>query len=137
MIEYICGFKYRLVSGLKIQTPIFPGLLARTDFIALHVSGILSIKGGYSWDGASGPAIDTQSFMRGSLIHDALYELMREQALDWTVYYKEADVYLIDLCKEDGMCSLRRWWVAKGLAIAAGKYARPEALRQVCRIGMD
>jgi hypothetical protein len=30
----------------------------------------LNILEEYCWDGASGPAIDTQNFMRGSLLHD-------------------------------------------------------------------
>ena len=33
-------------------------------------------------DGPSGPAIDTKNFMRASLVHDALYQLMRLGTLD-------------------------------------------------------
>jgi len=43
--------------------------------------GGLLIKAGYSWDGPSGSAIDTKNFMQGSLVHDALYQLLRENIL--------------------------------------------------------
>ncbi|MDA8018651.1 MAG: hypothetical protein MPN21_14515 [Thermoanaerobaculia bacterium] len=37
----------------------------------------IHIEAGYAWNGATG-AIDTPSFRRASLIHDGLYQLMRE-----------------------------------------------------------
>jgi hypothetical protein len=37
---------------------------------------------GYAWNGPSGPTLDTRNFMRGSLVHDALYQLMREGRMD-------------------------------------------------------
>jgi len=46
-----------------------------TDFMHIDCGGSLCIREGYSWDGPSGPAIDTVDFMRGSLVHDALYQL--------------------------------------------------------------
>ena len=69
------------------------------------------MKKGYAWDGPSGPTIDTRNFMRGSLVHDALYQLMREEHLDKETYRKPADQLLRDMCREDGMWSIRAWWV--------------------------
>ena len=73
-----------------------------TDFISLSKDGILLIKKGYAWDGPSGPAFDTKSFMRASLIHDVLYQLIRLEKLS-----KEdrliADLELKRICIEDGM----------------------------------
>lgn len=37
----------------------------------------LYIDKGYQWDGPSGPTLDLASWMRGPLIHDALYSLGR------------------------------------------------------------
>jgi hypothetical protein len=49
--------------------------------IHLSADGVLTIKAGYRWDGASGPTFDTPSTMFASLVHDALYQLMREEAI--------------------------------------------------------
>jgi len=91
-----------------------PPRIANTQFINLTTAGILTIKCGYSWDGPSGPTINTDNFMRGSLVHDALYELMRKGFLALNEK-KNADDELIRLCKEDGMWGIRRWWVYRGL----------------------
>jgi hypothetical protein len=48
--------------------------------------------------------------MRGSLIHDALYQLMREQHLDIR-FRAAADRLLFQLCLADGMNPLLARWV--------------------------
>ena len=65
---------------------------------------------GFQWDGASGPAIDTPSFMRASLVHDALYKLAREGMLPdgWRL---PADKVLVAILRKDGMSWIRRKWV--------------------------
>jgi hypothetical protein len=52
--------------------------------------------------------------MRGSLVHDALYELMRKGLLPPSMK-TPADNLLKAMCKRDGMWRLRAWWVKKGL----------------------
>ncbi len=51
--------------------------------------------------------------MRGSLVHDALYQLMRrpENGLDGNVHRETADRILKDICKEDGMLVIVAWLV--------------------------
>ncbi|SDW60248.1 DUF1353 domain-containing protein [Nitrosomonas oligotropha] len=66
------------------------------------MSGVLTIKKNYAWDGASGPVLDTQRIMRGSLVHDALYQLMREEHLPQKAR-ENADWLLREICIEDGM----------------------------------
>ena len=39
------------------------------------------VRRGYAWDGASGPTIDTKDSMKATLIHDVLYQVMREGGL--------------------------------------------------------
>ena len=70
----------------------------------------LCICMGFRWDGASGPAIDTESFMRGSAVHDAVCQLTELGLLDWS-YRKVGDKELVKITKEDGMNWLRRQWV--------------------------
>ncbi len=76
---------------------------------------------GYWWDGPSGPTIDTPDFMRGSLVHDAIYQLMREGKLS-KKYRKYADKLLVQICKEDGMAWWRRcyvYWFVRAFARSA------------------
>ena len=96
----------------------------------MNKGGKLIVKCGYAWDGPSGPTIDTKNFMRGSLAHDALYQLMREDLLgiQWRV---PSDRYLQELCKEDGMSSFRAWYVYKGLQVADGDAALPENAKEL------
>jgi hypothetical protein len=114
MIAYRSEYKYQLAEDYVIQTNIIPDDLITTEFIDLSANGILTIRDGYAWDGPSGPTVDTKTFMRGSLVHDAFYQLMREGHLDKSCRNK-ADRLLKDLCKQDGMCSIRTWWVYNGV----------------------
>lgn len=71
---------------------------------------LLTIRAGYMWDGPSGPTIDTKNFMRGALIHDALYQLIREDYLKMNDR-KQADKILRKVCLEDGMSRIRAWYI--------------------------
>lgn len=82
-----------------------------TEWVSLDLTGLLTLKAGYAWDGPSGPTVDTPSFMRGSLVHDALNQLMREEHLPAKTYRKTADEILREMCVEDGMWPVRAFWV--------------------------
>lgn len=114
-MKYKKGYKYQLFETEHFETDI-KGFILRTDWIQLRKDGFLTIHKGYAWDGPSGPTLDTESFMRGSLLHDALYELLRKDLLPST-YKETADKLLIKICMEDGMSRFRRWWVYEGLSI--------------------
>jgi hypothetical protein len=109
-IAYKSGYKYQIVRPLIVNVGLAPGVTIITPFIELD-DGQLKIKSGYAWDGPSGPTIDTPSFMRGSLVHDALYQLMREGFLDTEVYREQADRILKEICLEDGMWAIRAEFV--------------------------
>ena len=70
-------YKYQLTDDYYIRIDIRPGQDLEFRFLSLSSDGILTIRKSYAWDGPSGPTIDTMDFMRGSLVHDALYQLMR------------------------------------------------------------
>jgi hypothetical protein len=123
MIYYRDGYKYQLTRDYSVQIGIRPLAFIYTPFVRLDTDGMLHLVSGYAWDGPSGPAIDTPNFMRGSLVHDALYQLMRLGRLNSDVHRKTADEELRRICKEDGMSSLRAWWVYNGVRIGGGALA--------------
>jgi hypothetical protein len=110
-ITYKDGYKYQLCETYTIDTAIYPKENITTFFIDLNTKGKLTIKKGYAWDGASGVAFDTCNFMRGSLVHDALYQLMRNDLINRDIYKDTADKLLQTICKQDGMSRVRAWWV--------------------------
>lgn len=115
LITYKSGYRYQLHDDYTVAIDMRPDADIVMRFIELTTGGTLTIKKGYAWDGPSGPAVDTCNFMRGSMVHDALYELMRYEKLDRTQCKEKADQIMKDLCREDGMSQLRAWWVHKGV----------------------
>ena len=98
------------------------------DWVRVTSDGTIHFKAHYLWDGPSGPAIDTQNFMRASLVHDGLYQLLREGKLsrndkEWSRNRKKADKILRTLCKQDGMGYFRRAWVYRALRWFGGPAA--------------
>ena len=126
-IHYQSGYKYQLKKAMSVQTDVKSGAdRAIGDFVKLSADGLLELKNGYAWDGPSGPSIDTKTFMRGSLVHDALYQLMRAGQLDAGEWRKQADVELRRICREDGMNPLRAAWVFLAVHWFAEKAATQE-----------
>lgn len=121
-IKYNTGYKYQLVEDYQFSLvdvdpehkDVWLKLRILTDYVNIY-KGVMTIYHGYAWDGPSGPAIDTHNFMRGSLIHDALYQLIREKQLPEDVYRIHADEILKRVCIEDGMSKIRAWWVYYGV----------------------
>lgn len=122
-------YKYQLVQDYNFDIAQGYNLKQKhnvdTDFIALTTAGQLTIKNCYAWDGPSGPTIDTKSFMRGSLVHDALYQLMRSKDLDYVTQREAADDLLRDICKDDGMWRFRAWYVHQAVRKFGEGAARP------------
>ncbi len=119
-------YKYQLMHDYTIDVEIDDlGEDVDTNFIALTTAGVLTVKNRYAWDGPSGPTIDTRSFMRGSLVHDVLYQLMRGKYLDYKKHRKYADELLKNICLKDGMLKFRAWYVYKIVRMFGEKNARP------------
>ena len=119
------AYKYQLMQEYTIQTDIKPGKDLNFIFMSLTENGMLTIRKGYAWDGPSGPTIDTPDFMRGSLVHDVLYQLMRLGALDYKIYRKRADEILREICLEDGMSAFRAWYVYQAVEWFGESFAKP------------
>jgi len=131
-VEYKSGFKYQLHSDYRVKLSFAPDKQIHTHFISFDPDGILEIRKGYASDGPSGPTFDTANFMRGSFIHDALYQLIRLGELSMS-YRKLADEELHLLCLEDGMSRIRAWWIYSALKRAGKSAALPSSIKTISR----
>jgi hypothetical protein len=88
----------------------------------LTMDGVLTVKSGYAWDGPSGPTFDRKTNMRGSVAHDALYQLMRQKWLG-EAWREKADDFIAKCWIEDGMfkwlANKEKWFLKKFAAPAA------------------
>lgn len=133
-IFYRAGYKYQLIENYEYQLgPEWPAITHDwdTDFFYLDHRKLLIIKENYAWDGPSGPTIDTQNFMRGSLVHDALYQMIREGYLDKDECRILADQTLYDICRKDGMSWIRANVVYYSVRIFGNPSARKSGERPV------
>ena len=126
-IAYKKGYKYQLAEiyrlfDMALSFDLDFDETIKSDFIILD-EGVLTIKPGYAWDGATG-AIDTDNFMRASLVHDALYQLMRENKLN-RKFRKTVDRLLKQLCLEDGMSRFRANYVYHTVRLTAAYAVQP------------
>jgi hypothetical protein len=121
--KYTLFADYQIPTDLRIAQPI-----AVPPVIVLEVDGVLRIRKGYAWDGPSGPTMDTANFMRGSLVHDALYQIMREELIPQE-HREYADKLLHKICLEDGMSTLRAWLVYQGVRLGGASSAAADLLR--------
>lgn len=129
-IKYFDGYKYQLAVDYTLLVPVDSEAIVNTQFVTLTPYGELTIRAGYAWDGPSGPTIDTRSGMRGSLVHDALYQLMREEKIG-THNRPLADELLCKLCIEDGMWKWRAWLWRREVKKFAGFAAMAENNKQI------
>ena len=121
--KYTLFSDYQHPTNLRIVLPV-----EISPVIALAINGLLTVRKGYAWDGPSGPTIDTPNFMRGSLVHDVLYQLMREELIPQE-HREYVDKLLREICLEDGMSQIRAWVVYQGLRLGGASSAAPDLLR--------
>jgi hypothetical protein len=122
--RHVDRYKYQLIDDYELGISITDKEIDH-PFIQLDPSGRLTIRKYYSWDGPSGPTIDTVNFMRGSLVHDALYQLMRLGLLDLS-YRQRVDDLLREHILADGMSRFRAWYVHKSVRAFGGNFATPK-----------
>ncbi len=125
--RHLKGYKYETMSRYEFWLPkLLPP--ATSDYVWIdnyQDESFVTIKKRYAWDGASGIfTIDTKTFMRGSLVHDAFYQLIREGCLN-RKYRKYVDQLLKKICLEDGMNKFRAWYVYKAVRIFGKKSSMP------------
>lgn len=128
-IKYSAGYKYQLREDAWFKTTCRPPEMVETTFLTLRPDGWLHIKTGYAWDGASG-AIDTDSIMRGSLFHDAMYQLLRSGLLP-AIYKGVADIKFQRCCIEDKMFKVRAHYVYKAVEKLGTRSTLPKNKKKI------
>ena len=108
------GYKYELMEYIEVPVAL-PDVLTMAHYVIIK-DGKMAIRGNYAWDGASGPTFDDKTNMRASLVHDALYQLMREGLLD-REHRKYADELFRDICIQDGMNKFRAAYYYRAVRI--------------------
>ena len=103
----------------------FPEGPIQNEFILISAEGLITIKKHYAWDGVSGPVIDTQANLKASLVHDALYQLMREARLDHLIYREWSDRLFMEMCRKGGVMDAIAGLYFKGLSWFGAKNAKP------------
>ncbi len=127
---YMSGYKYQLARTHIEMTGIRPSGVVEDGFIRLSTSGRLKIRDGYAWDGPSGPTFDTNTFMTASLVHDALYQLIRKGLLPkWARV--DADRILYRIARRSGMWIPRALYTYLAVRLFAGKAAEPESIHRI------
>ena len=132
-IEYRSGYKYQLARDYGVKVSVRPDRDIDTEFIRLTTGGMLFVRKGYAWDGPSGPVKDNKENMRGSLVHDALYQLMRNKELSTRTHRKAADLEFKNMCKADGVS---KFWASvyyKGLRKFGKPAASPQNKKKIAR----
>lgn len=116
------SYKYQLMEDFVFETEIL-GFEKYLTHLKIEKDGRLTVYKGYAWDGASGPTLDTENSMRGSLVHDALYQLLRENGLPQDMIIP-VDKLFRKIIRKDGMSRFRSWYWYQGLRLARGKAAK-------------
>ena len=110
-ITYQNGYSHQLARPYTEQLRQHPQHGIETQWLDLSPFGQLTIKTGYAWDGPSGPVAATPDLMRASLVHDALYQMMRLSLLPPSEWKDFADKLLREICLQDGMVHFRAQYI--------------------------
>jgi hypothetical protein len=84
----------------------------------------LIIRVGYCWDGPSGPTIDDETNIRASLVHDALYQALKERLIPYSFGNRRvSDKIFRSILKADGMGFVRRTYYFFGVRGAGALFS--------------
>lgn len=139
-MKYRAGYKYQLAAQFKLDISAYlmppGGASITTEFIDLSGNGMLKVRSGYAWDGVSGPAIDTPDTMLPGLVHDALYQLLRQGYLPESMREQCDDVFK-ELCILTGMPAFRANYFHMAVRKWAVSAASPENVKEVIEVNPD
>jgi hypothetical protein len=129
-LYYMDGYKYQSKDHFFIKMGFSPEKDIITEYGFFLATGWIGIRKDYAWDGASGPTYDSKNSMIGSMVHDLLYQIMRDGLLKRS-FRKKADLAIYYLVRRDGMNYFRaKYWYA-GVRVGAGKHVKASAKKKM------
>ena len=114
--KYALSKKYTMDVGIKGYNHV-------DKYLWILDNGCLFLGSGYAWDGCSGPTIDDETNMRAGLVHDALYQLIREGVIPIELR-KKADKLFYQLLREDGMSWIRAKLYYRAVRLFGDKHCK-------------
>lgn len=125
------NYKYKLMENytLKLNINLEKDLIF--NFIEFLTTGQLLIKQNYAWDGATGLPLTPTEMLRGSLVHDVLYQLMRLGALDYKIHRILADKIFKQFCIEDGTPKITTECMYRALRLLGEQFAKPVPVKEI------
>jgi hypothetical protein len=124
-------WKYKLAEDFTINLGYLPRIpelgSISTPYLNLDQDNILLIRSGYCWDGPSGPMRDKSKRMTASLVHDALYQLMRSESLP-QASRKRSDEIFREILIQNGVSKIVAHSAYKALRMFGAKNAKPNVL---------
>lgn len=83
---------------------------------------VLRVPRGFRWNGASGPTWDTDGIRRASLVHDALYGILKRDGYD-SRHRQLADRIFYHHLRQMGVNPARRWYYYAAVRLFGRKAA--------------
>ena len=120
-IKYASGYKYQMLENAVADSGVRPCALIDHEYFSISVDGVILVKKGYAWDGASSVAIDTPGTIYASVFHDAGYQAIRLGLLD-PVWREDLDRMYERLCREGGVPWFRAKYHYLGLRLGGDVY---------------
>lgn len=115
------GNAKQLAQPFVFKLPLAPGYAGRGDFISFTADGWVTCEKGFTWNGASGPTLDTLDTVCASCGHDAMYQLIEQLLLPYKGYKNLADQWFYLRLRADGMPDFRAYYWFQGVQ----KFGRP------------
>lgn len=115
---------WRILGEAFSRKTRITGYLSAIPHVLLAPDGILSLSPGYRWNGADGPVSQDDAAIMGSLVHDALYDLIRAGELPESAR-KAADKELRRAMKDYNANPFRRWYFYVAVRLFGGAHGRP------------
>jgi len=120
-------YKYKTFGEFTCYINAPREITVYTDFVEMG-AGEITIADEYAWDGSTGVS-DKHSII-ASLVHDALYQLMRLGLVDLK-YRIVADRIYRDMCIAEGMSRIEAGIRYQGLRWFGEKYAKPREVKPI------
>ncbi|KKW10180.1 MAG: hypothetical protein UY48_C0046G0004 [Candidatus Gottesmanbacteria bacterium GW2011_GWB1_49_7] len=138
-LKYTDGWKYRTEETIEVQIDFHPQQNIVTSYGSFDITGKVIIFKGYSFDGPSGPCkwlselplgvgwlyrrFALMQIFLGALVHDFLYQLIREEYLNGRMWRQLADHIFRVIIRRNGTSGIRAWWIYTGVRIGGGPSA--------------